>query len=273
MFKSNIGIDVEWALDGTDNKLYIIQTRPETVHSNNENVLIQYKLKEKGDILLLDWLDIIVHMLEENSSKKILLFSRFTNKLVTQNLLRESKSAKWKISNTNFYFAFEMYQPIIVFDQSFDLSCYSDDDFYTIFNTKGKYYFLSTEWIGQNGIINWESHSYNKDSVFSSINTYKIDTRKTQVVANSSIFYNKYIFHEPIVRKLTNKIANLDELLQSGKGSQEEQQGWEREKKEKQGTLDTKQKEFSSQGKLGKGLRSEERRVGKECRSRWSPYH
>ena len=24
---------------------------------------------------------------------------------------------------------------------------------------------------------------------------------------------------------------------------------------------------------LGKSLRSEERRVGKECRSRWSPYH
>ena len=23
----------------------------------------------------------------------------------------------------------------------------------------------------------------------------------------------------------------------------------------------------------GKGARSEERRVGKECRSRWSPYH
>ena len=26
-------------------------------------------------------------------------------------------------------------------------------------------------------------------------------------------------------------------------------------------------------GKLGKCGRSEERRVGKECRSRWSPYH
>ena len=24
---------------------------------------------------------------------------------------------------------------------------------------------------------------------------------------------------------------------------------------------------------VGSGLRSEERRVGKECRSRWSPYH
>ena len=29
-------------------------------------------------------------------------------------------------------------------------------------------------------------------------------------------------------------------------------------------------KEFQSRGTL---LRSEERRVGKECRSRWSPYH
>jgi pyruvate, water dikinase len=53
LFNSEIGIDVEWALDGSNNLLYIIQTRPETIHSNKENnILIQYKLKEKGDILL-----------------------------------------------------------------------------------------------------------------------------------------------------------------------------------------------------------------------------
>src|SRR5258707_11744378 len=28
-----------------------------------------------------------------------------------------------------------------------------------------------------------------------------------------------------------------------------------------------------SRQRIGDGLRSEERRVGKECRSRWSPYH
>ena len=27
------------------------------------------------------------------------------------------------------------------------------------------------------------------------------------------------------------------------------------------------------QAEIGGGVRSEERRVGKECRSRWSPYH
>ena len=30
---------------------------------------------------------------------------------------------------------------------------------------------------------------------------------------------------------------------------------------------------YVEEGYRGKGIRSEERRVGKECRSRWSPYH
>ena len=53
IFNSNIGIDIEWALDGTDKELYIIQTRPETVHSNlNKNEISKYFLSEKGEILL-----------------------------------------------------------------------------------------------------------------------------------------------------------------------------------------------------------------------------
>ena len=48
IFNSNIGIDIEWALDGTDKELYIIQTRPETVHSNlNKNEISKYFLSEK----------------------------------------------------------------------------------------------------------------------------------------------------------------------------------------------------------------------------------
>ena len=31
--------------------------------------------------------------------------------------------------------------------------------------------------------------------------------------------------------------------------------------------------EGTARGASGAGIRSEERRVGKECRSRWSPYH
>ena len=52
IFDKEIGVDVEWALDGLDNKLYIIQTRPETVHTNNSNILEKYKLIDSGEKIL-----------------------------------------------------------------------------------------------------------------------------------------------------------------------------------------------------------------------------
>jgi len=51
--KDQLGIDVEWALDGTDNNIYIIQTRPETIHSNSDNLEIcKYILLGKSNVLV-----------------------------------------------------------------------------------------------------------------------------------------------------------------------------------------------------------------------------
>ena len=45
-------MDIEWALDEDDNKLYIVQARPETVQSRKDvNVIEEYKLQEKGEII------------------------------------------------------------------------------------------------------------------------------------------------------------------------------------------------------------------------------
>ena len=53
MFKKKIAVDVEWALDGLDNEIYIIQSRPETIHSNKRNNIIErYELLESGKVLL-----------------------------------------------------------------------------------------------------------------------------------------------------------------------------------------------------------------------------
>ncbi|MEA3450264.1 MAG: phosphoenolpyruvate synthase [Patescibacteria group bacterium] len=46
-------MDMEWALDGKDNKLYIIQARPETVQSQRDvNVIENYKLEKKGKLII-----------------------------------------------------------------------------------------------------------------------------------------------------------------------------------------------------------------------------
>jgi len=54
LFDKEIGVDVEWAIDGTDHNIYIIQTRPETIHSNEgDNLEIQnFVLEEKSDVLV-----------------------------------------------------------------------------------------------------------------------------------------------------------------------------------------------------------------------------
>ena len=48
----NHPVDVEWARDGDDGKLYIVQARPETVKSRQTNVMERYLLKEKGKVLV-----------------------------------------------------------------------------------------------------------------------------------------------------------------------------------------------------------------------------
>jgi pyruvate,water dikinase len=45
-------MDIEWAYDGKKGGLYIIQARPETVHSMGDpNVIKKYKMKKKGEVI------------------------------------------------------------------------------------------------------------------------------------------------------------------------------------------------------------------------------
>lgn len=45
-------MDIEWALDGDDDELYIVQARPETVKSReNKHVIERYQLSEKSEIV------------------------------------------------------------------------------------------------------------------------------------------------------------------------------------------------------------------------------
>lgn len=45
-------MDIEWALDGKTNELFIIQARPETIHSTRDyNIIEEYKMEKKGRII------------------------------------------------------------------------------------------------------------------------------------------------------------------------------------------------------------------------------
>jgi pyruvate,water dikinase len=45
-------MDIEWALDGMDGELYVVQARPETVQSRSGNVIERYELKGRSRVLV-----------------------------------------------------------------------------------------------------------------------------------------------------------------------------------------------------------------------------
>ncbi|SET27239.1 phosphoenolpyruvate synthase [Nitrosomonas marina] len=45
-------MDIEWALDGVDGQLYIVQARPETVESRDKPVMERFRLIDKGTVLV-----------------------------------------------------------------------------------------------------------------------------------------------------------------------------------------------------------------------------
>jgi len=162
----------------------------------------------KGESMLPEWLGVIDEIVDNTTTKKLMLFCAFTDDLVRENILRKSKAAAWLVDSDDYSFEFEMIEPIILFNSNFNLSCSADGGSYTIEETKGRYYFVSNKWEGNGGVINWESHGLAIDSVYATIANYKIDTRKSQLLADSAVFYNKYIFPLPIVGQVVNKLAS-----------------------------------------------------------------
>ena len=190
------------------NKMLNKRMRANPHFSNVLSALMNVNNHLKGESMLPEWLGVIDQTVDNTTTKKLMLFCAFTDDLVKENILRKSKNAAWLVNTDAYRFVFEMIEPIILFNSNFNLSCSAGGASYTIEGTKGKYYFVSNEWEGNGGKINWESHGLSKDSVYANIAYYKIDTRKSQLLADSVVFYNKYIFPLPIVGQFVNKLAS-----------------------------------------------------------------
>lgn len=53
LLNKECGVDIEWAIDGNDGNIYILQSRPETIHSNTKVQYIEkFILDEKGEEIL-----------------------------------------------------------------------------------------------------------------------------------------------------------------------------------------------------------------------------
>ena len=73
--------------------------------------------------------------------------------------------------------------------------------------TRGKYYPFENKWNGEEGVVDWSTHSISSDSIYVILDKYKIDTRSTKINCDSVSFYNKYLFDKPLKGKFQNRIS------------------------------------------------------------------
>ena len=93
------------------------------------------------------------------------------------------------------------------------------------------------------------------------------DWNTSNVSDMSFMFYNAKNANPDVSNWNTEKLTDIESMFENSGVIEIDMSKWDMSKitKNKNVFKNTKQLEFV--------LRSEERRVGKECRSRWSPYH
>jgi pyruvate,water dikinase len=80
LFGKSIAVDIEWGIDGIDNNIYILQARPETIHSNESTKeLATYILDEKNDLLKSNILLTGVAVGDKISSGKVKILESFND--------------------------------------------------------------------------------------------------------------------------------------------------------------------------------------------------
>jgi len=118
----------------------------------------------------------------------------------------QSPAVLWKHNSTDFKMLYSKNEePRLQFIKT-DLFCYSKRDSSIIRNTTGFYFPVSDRWVGKGGLVNWERSGLNKDSVFATLNNYRINFKFPEFKADSVEFVNKKYFKGKIEGRLEEKV-------------------------------------------------------------------
>lgn len=180
--------------------------RPNPHFSNFLKAINQFVYQPTAIPKFNDWLKVVDILLEESTTKRLMLYFIFTNDFLSSGMLRKSRSVSWHCQSTDYTFEVELGHPFLSFYKEFTLSCSAKGSAIYVYNTKGKYWPINYKWEGKGGVIDWQKVGLHEDSVYGELANYKVDLKKDKINADSALFYNKYIFKRPIIGSIKHKI-------------------------------------------------------------------
>lgn len=188
------------------NTMLAKRLRPNPHFSNFLKAINQFAYQPSAIPKFNDWLDVVDNLLQESTTKRLMLYFIFTNDFLSSGMLRNSRAVSWYCPSTDYTFEIELGHPFLSFYKEFTLSCSANGSTIYVYNTKGKYWPINYKWEGQGGVIDWQKVGLHQDSVYAQLAHFKIDLKKDHINADSVLFYNQYIFSSPIIGTLKHKI-------------------------------------------------------------------
>ena len=124
------------------NKMLEKRLRATPHFSNFLKAINQFSYHQSAIPKFSNWLNVVDNLLEESTTKRLILYFTFTDNFLSSGMLRESRGASWHCSSTDYIFDVELGHPFLSFDKEFDLSCSAKGSTIYVNETKGRYKLL-----------------------------------------------------------------------------------------------------------------------------------
>jgi hypothetical protein len=181
-------------------------TKPYPHFYNFLSCMIAFKEYNTSESNYLNWVESFEKILDKRKTKTSQINSilKFTNVLLSENLIYRSSSTTWKIGNGSYKISND--KDLSVEFTDVDLICYAKRDSMHLYNTNGVAYPMDMLWKGSGGLVTWERGGYSRDDVFAHIKDYQIELKKSEYFAEDVTFTNKLYFDEPLQGVLHDKV-------------------------------------------------------------------
>ncbi len=176
-----------------------------------------YYLSSVGGMMEMDqppdsykaWNKSVIELINDRrSAKPISSFLTTTYDLLYENILYTSNATTWKSGSSNFVFRYDTV-PEVTFDK-LDLYCYANKDSSIIYDTKGVFFPLNSNWIGKKGKVNWVRAGFGTEDVYAFLDDYEIYLGFSKFAADSVQFYYKKYWSRPLLGSFEEKVlANV----------------------------------------------------------------
>jgi len=140
----------------------------------------------------------------KNSAQNLAAYLTQTNLLLADYAFRLNNTEAWRMRDARFEFDFDTV-PVFRFSSA-TLSCIVRGDSTNIYDTRGLYFPITQQWLGNGGKVYWDRTGLGRDSVFAELSTYRINLRTTSYSADTVSFVHRGYFAYALAGRFEERV-------------------------------------------------------------------